>query len=172
MSLAVLLSIAATAPTAAVASPPPIVTVAPPPPMISAPALPSRTVGPAVTFDVEIRLGDEILWTGPMRVAEGAQAQFTRTKNDAPTTQCTDPILRYGGTDTSSLSVRLSRLASRTGEDRFQLTATWSRPGIEKGCSMEQGTRTIGLTQTLTIANNGDLTVHGDGGLAVRLRRR
>lgn len=163
MSFIALLSIAATAP---------IVAAPPPPPILIAPTSPGRPIGPPVTFDVDIRLGNEVLWSGPMRVSQGAAAQFTRTKSDAPAVQCTDAALRYVSSDVTSLSVRLSRQASPQGEDRFQLTANWSRPGGENGCPNEQGTRTIGLTQSFVLSANSDLTVAGDGGLSIRLRRR
>jgi hypothetical protein len=124
-----------------------------------------------VTFDVDVRLGNEVLWNGPMRVSQGAPAQFSRTKNDAPAVQCTDAASRYAS-DVTSLSVRLSRQSGQPGEDRFLLTVSWSRPGGENGCPSEQGTRAIGLTQNLALAANGDLAVTGDGGLSIRLHRR
>jgi len=162
MSFITLLSIAVTTPA---------VVAAPTAPVVLAPASPGRPIGPPVTFDVDVRLGNEILWSGPMRVSQGAQAQFTRNKSDAPAVQCADTAFRYGN-DVTTLSVRLSRQGSQPGEDRFQLTANWSRPGAENGCPNETGTRTIGLTQTFLLAANGELTVTGDGGLSVRLRRR
>lgn len=161
MSLIALLSIAATAP----------VVAAPPPPILIAPTFPGKPAGPPVTFDVDVRLGNEVLWSGPMRVSQGAQAQFTRTKSDAPAMQCTDTTFRYGS-DVTTLSVRLSRQSSQPGEDRFQLTANWSRPGADNGCPGAQGTRTIGLTQSFVLPADGDLAVTGDGGLSIRLHRR
>jgi len=127
---------------------------------------------PPVQFEVEVRSGNDILWSGPMRVAESLPANFNRQKLDAPDVACPPYAGRNG--QRSSLSVSLSTSGRAVPDQRFALRVTWERPslGAERSCEPQQGTRTVGLNQSFDLAPGQSTTITGDGGFSITIRRR
>ena len=143
-----------------------------PPPIVALPRVDPASSAPPVTFDVEVRAGGEVQWSGPMRVSGQSPASFSRNKSDAAEALCPSPVYP-GASARTSLSVTLT--SRRVAPDRigYNLRVSWDRPGpVADACLAPQSTRTVALTQNVAIEPGQSVTVNGDGGLSVTLRRR
>ena len=108
-----------------------------------------------------------------MRVGQGGPASFNTEKADAARGIC--PSIRrlsYGDMERSSLRVTISRGYERTNKDYFQVQVAWLRPVAERACGAESGSRSVGITQPITLAAGGRVTLDGDAGLSIAIRRR
>ncbi|HEX7852347.1 MAG TPA: hypothetical protein VF503_01470 [Sphingobium sp.] len=150
----------------------------PPPPMPSAPILlSSRSSSPNplkfVNFEVEVRSGSTVLWSGAMRVSNRVGASFSRQQSDASAEACENEQGDYGfGGERSALAVNLSMMRQSSGSDSFDLRVNWDRPGLRDGCSSRRGTRTIALSENFVLVERTETVITGDGALAIRIRRR
>jgi hypothetical protein len=124
------------------------------------------------SFDVDVRAGGQELWSGPMRLNGRTPASFSRQKSDAAVGDCA-PVEGYSYRGVrSSLSVNLNMNVFEGSKTGFRLSINWERPGDANGCGGQDGTRTIGLTQSFSLEPGQEASFSGDGGLTVRLRRR
>ncbi|MBN8819447.1 MAG: hypothetical protein J0I80_12110 [Sphingomonas sp.] len=141
----------------------------PPLPVIEMPRAAPTT---PVNFEVEVRAGSELLWSGTMRVSGQSPASFTRNKTDAPEAVCAAPV--YNSTNSrTSLSLTLTGRRFAQEKTGYNLRVTWERPGpAADACEAPLSTRTVALAQDFSIAPGQSVTVTGDAGLSVTLRRR
>ncbi len=130
--------------------------------------------GPAASFDIEVRAGGEVLWSGPMRVSRLVAGRFERRKTEAPAASCGDGgTSRVNAAENTTLSVNVQRyLGAPIDDAAFTLSVTWVRPGEGDACGGGRATLTSGISQQLRLAPGQSLTINGDSGLTVRLRRR
>jgi hypothetical protein len=157
------------------APPAPILRRPPPQPVVSTmtapPSVYINRIGdgqPArFTVDVEVRGGDAVLWSGPLRVGGGyGQTSIRREQTEPGDTEC-----RPGrGVAPISTSLNLT-LNGRGEQDQVLVNVRWSRPG-DQPCAPGPNTRTVELAGTVELPANGAATLTGDGGLIVRIRRR
>jgi hypothetical protein len=150
------------------------VTVSTPPPIyVPAHRYPMQTNATREPFrsavlDVEVRGGDHLLWSGPMRVSTQSGASLDRRQSDASPEQCGAPERGYGGGDREALSINLSM---RDAPVAFlAVRATWERPLDQSDC--RGGTRTVSFNETFPIEPGKAKTIKADGGLTVTLRPR
>lgn len=172
------LALTAAAAVALPSAPPPIAEGVRTPPPVFQPVVPAprlareEMMNRKASLDVDVRAGGQELWSGPMRLTGRAPASFSRQKSDAPVGDC--PLVdgySYRGVR-SSLSVSLNMSAFEGRKEGFRLSISWERPGEASGCGGQDGTRTIGLTQSFNLEPGQEASFSGDGGLTVRLRRR
>jgi len=149
---------------AALAQPaPPVIAHIPHTPAISAAPAPAQ-------IDVRVAGDRAILWEGTLRVSPTAGANITQNRSEAAPDSCTaDP--RRGSNVSTSL-----RLALRVGSDRgggslYSVDVNWTRPGSADQCPTG-GTRGVHLEQAVVLAPGQAVTLRGDAGLTVELRRR
>lgn len=147
------------------APPPPIVRTniippAPPQPFIAVPSVPR----PAVTIQVRVDLGRERLVDERLRVGL-ANATINRSRQEALAGDC--PILGASLNQTLSLSLRPD-YAARDTKERFRLELRISRP-VQQGC--DSGSRGLSLDQQFLLPPGQSITLTGDAGLKVELRR-
>ena len=147
------------------------VAIAPPPVFTASHAYPLSTPRAAfrsVTFDVEVRGGGQLLWSGPMRVSTDAGASIDRRQSDAPAERCSTAERGYGSSEREALSLFLSM------RDATAIVVTirgsWERRIEGDACG--GGTRTVSFSDTVPIAPGSVKTIKGDGGLTVTLRQR
>lgn len=150
-----------------------LVTASPPPVVVSTAGrmAPSRQEGEAVDFDVEIKAGDQSLWSGPMRVSNRVSATFNSDKHDASTEICVNDPSDFGSGNRSRLSVTLRMLPYGDRRDLFALTLSWEHPSSDRHCNRDMATRTVGLTENFTLGAGQETRLRGDGGLVVHIRR-
>ena len=145
---------------------PPIVTVSEKAPVLARPrpALP-------VNLDIEIKAGNELLWAGSLRVSDRVQASFSRQMTEAAETIC--EVAPHMSAMRSSLSVNITRLRFGEDSDSYSLKLNWDRPGPKgNACEAQQSIRTIGLNQQFAFGQSNVVTIDGDNGLRVTIRRR
>jgi hypothetical protein len=151
--------------------PPPVTTVwTPPPPGPHIFGMGSSL--PATDFDVEVRAGHDLLWSGSMRVSGAQAASFSRQKSDAPPGDCPAGPIGYGGGERSALSITLASFRVDATNSRFRFTLNWERPGQSGQCAGAGSARTVGLSESFDLAPGQSRTLTGDGGLVVQLHRR
>lgn len=151
----------------AIAAPP-----APPPPVVVASAYRDKQRDEIMTFDVEAKAGNAILWSGVMRVSQRQPANMNRQETNALAVPCENSPSPYGGArERSSFSINLNAYRMGMGQSGVQMSASWERPSDARDC---QGptTRTVGVAETITLEPGREQIVKGDGGLTVRLRRQ
>ncbi|WP_394647998.1 hypothetical protein [uncultured Sphingomonas sp.] len=147
------------------------VTIAPPPVYVPSHTYPLSTPrGPfrSVTFDVEVRGGNQLLWSGAMRVSTDAGASIDRRQSDAPAERCPSAERGYGSSERDALSLSLSMRDSTAMV--VAVRGSWERRVDGGAC--EGGTRTISFSDTVPIAPGSVTMIKGDGGLTVTLRQR
>lgn len=120
------------------------------------------------TFDIDISARGARLWSGPLRVSTNEGASFSRTVQQAT------PCEKQNGARSQSETITLSLAQQRnTDADRYDLTVNWERPGPEAGsCKGGRSTRETRLNEAIDLPPGGQVTVNGDGGLTITLRRR
>jgi len=150
---------------------PPRAMAPPPPPVISETFGDQSIAGPPVTFDVEAKSSTEVLWAGEMRVSQRQGASVSRQQSNASASPCSATPQRYDAGERSSLSINLNQM--RRGQDDyvFQLRVNWERPGDGAGCQ-RSNSRSVGISENITIEPGHEQIVRGDGGLIIRIRRR
>ncbi|MBV9842236.1 MAG: hypothetical protein JOY99_12040 [Sphingomonadaceae bacterium] len=161
--------LALTVAAAPVAAPPPLAV----PSLNRAPVImtASDAVQPPIEIDVEVRQADTVLYSGMMRVAGNIGASYSLNIMNAPRGLCTGR-LTYDMGERSSLQVNLRSESFRDQPDRFALDLHYDRPASDRSCDQQPGTRSIGLNQAVPLAAGASVTISGDAGLSVRLRRR
>lgn len=156
------------------AAPAPPVRVAPPAPVVRTTRIPPPVYvhdlnGPAARFTVEaeVRGGDAVLWSGPLRVGGSYnQTSVRREQSEPGDTEC------GSGRGVAPISTSFSLTLNARGEqDQVLVNVRWSRPG-DRPCAPGPNSRTVELAGTVDLPPGGTATLTGDGGLVVRLRRR
>lgn len=156
------------------AAPVPRVPAAPPVPMVRTATVPPPIYvhdrsSPAARFTVEaeVRGGDAVLWSGPLRVGGSYnQTSIRREQSEPGDTECGPG--RGVAPITTSLNLTLN---ARGEQDQVLVNVRWSRPG-DRPCAPGPNSRTVELAGTVDLPPGGTATLTGDGGLVVRLRRR
>lgn len=125
----------------------------------------------AITFDVEVRGGREILWSGNLRISGNMSGEYSQSKREA-WTACPgdgDGSSRYANRQ-NELRVSLNRRYGEAETDAFSVSATWVRPF--ESCDEGLGSRSVAIVQNLTLLPGASRELIGDGGLMLRLTRR
>lgn len=152
----------------AVSPPPRLPPVAVPPPVyIPTPTYSSPISRERYVVDVEVRAGNLILWSGPLRVGGGyGQTSVRRDQSEPGDSKCGNG--EELATATNSVSLTLS---PRGRNDALSVNVRWSRPG-DLPCGLGPNSRTVELSSAIALAPGESKTIAGDGGLMVRLQRR
>lgn len=119
-----------------------------------------------MTLDVEVRGGDKLLWSGPMRVSPQNGASLDRRKSDAPE-QCSGSDRSYDSSVRKMLSINLSM---RDGPRLVSANVTWERS--LDGADCQVGRRTVSFNETFSLEPGKLKTIRADGGLTVTFRQR
>jgi hypothetical protein len=151
-----------------IAPPPIMVTNSAPPmanPILAAPDLPAS---PPVLVDIRVDGEGATLWQGSLRV--GPSASYSENRSESRERPCS-PYLSYDQGLRSSLMLNLTNYVTRERPNQFSVSVSWNRPATPEACG-EPGSRSVQLQQSIELAPGAEAVLHGDGGLAVRLRRR
>ncbi|MBB3695414.1 hypothetical protein [Sphingomonas sp. BK580] len=152
---------------ASVTTPPPVVLYTPSHGYPSRSASPLEPVRSAI-FDVEVRGGDQLLWSGPMRVSTQNGASLDHRQSDAPPAQCAASERGYDNSNRQLLSISLSM---RDGPASLvSARVTWERQLDSTDC--RGGSRTVSFNETFPLEAGSSKTIKADGGLTVTLRQR
>ena len=121
------------------------------------------------TIDVEIRAASEILWAGTMIVSNQQASTFSRQLSGPPPADCMPR--NYGDHHQDSLSMEMTSRSNADDDSIFNVTLRWGRslPGT---CPYRNSSRTVELSERITLAPDQTITLKGDAGLTVRLHRR
>lgn len=147
-----------------VAAPPPRV-VSVPPPMIM--RSPNGDPGPRTRVAIVLRSPQEIIWQGDLWVGTRGSSSWRESISEAGAEPCNRSWEYGGGQRESSVTLGPQR-AEASGEQTLVVTVRWSRP-VDEPCS---GVRTVELRQPVKLPASGSITIKGDGGLVVEVRRR
>ncbi|UYY59047.1 hypothetical protein [Sphingomonas sp. S2-65] len=120
--------------------------------------------------DVEIVAGSEQLWQGTLRVATGQGASLRREVSQASALECGERTYPRG--DQSLISLTLTPQRSDDTSGLADLRVRWGRPAPDACASSGSSARAVELNQSVRIEAGKWVTVTGDAGLVVRLRRR
>lgn len=164
------------------AFPPGVTAPPPPPPIVSARTTPiyadadsAERQKPVQVTDIDavIRAPSGVLWQGTLQVARGRESSWSQTRSEPPRTIC--PAPSHYGSEREMLSLSLTPVAggmpgamSGGMADSVMVNVRWTRRG-DGACD---GVRTVELRQSVVLADRQTVSVSGDGGLRVELRRR
>jgi hypothetical protein len=143
---------------------PPVIT-APPAPMLVSPA--REPIAPS-QLDVRVTAGRELLWEGSLRVGVTG-GTYRQDLTQAPEEPCLSGSPN-GLQLRSGFVVSITRLRYGRPSNQHQLTVNWSRPSDSESCT-NNGARTVELRQTINLDPGQEVTLEGDAGLSVRIRR-
>ncbi len=150
-------------------------TTTPPPVLVYTPShgYPSRSSSPrepvrSAIFDVEVRGGDQLLWSGPMRVSTQNGASLDRRQSDAPPEQCAASERGYDTSMRETLSINLSMRDAPAAV--VSARATWERRLDSSDC--RGGSRTVSFNETFPLEPGKSRTIKADGGLMMIVRQR
>ena len=158
--------LAVSAPSSSAAAPPmPVTTTAPP--VVITPTAPAGTPRPIVQFDIRVSGEEGQIWDGGLRVG-GMGGNYRQDLSEAAPELCepqgSDVVQRRD----FSIMVRPGNYRS---PDSYVVSVSWTRPLPGKGCG-RNGTRSVQLQQTVTIQPGETITLRGDAGLIVQMKRR
>ena len=153
-------------------SPPPMITMtappAPPSPADYQRAMARLTQPPAI-LDIRVSGEGGMLWQGPVRVgATGASIRQDRSESEPASCSRQMPSYEHSVRTSFTLGVSPARYGQ---DDVFGLNIGWTRLPREESCAAE-GSRTVQLQTSIAIQPRGSVTLHGDAGLTVEIRRR
>lgn len=123
------------------------------------------------TVDVEVSAGTEVLWKGSLRLSSGQPASFRREVSEAPAAQCEAGAY---GTRPDQSSVNLTMVPSRWSgrENSVDVKLRWGRPTPDACATPGSSVRTVELNQSVQLQPGQWVTVSGDAGLVLKIRRR
>jgi hypothetical protein len=161
-------------------SPPPIVTVvtSPAPPVLQGTgdrpvvyAIPEANDAPPDVLELRVSAGSEILWDGRIRVGRPGASMIQHLSQTEPV-GC--PKSPYANSVHSSISIALQRTklsVTPEGAFNYPLRVSWERPSSARGCSAE-GARKVEISKGVDLKPGQSVTLKGDVGLEVRVRRQ
>lgn len=153
---------------AQVAAPPARVVLPPAPPPVYVPTVIDRETSAArFVVDVEIRGGNAVLWSGPLRIGSG----YAQTSVRRDQTEPGDSVCAPGQAVSPVNSSLFLTLSPRGQSGDILVNVRWSRPG-EQPCGAGPNARVVELSGTVALTDARAATLTGDGGLVVRLHRR
>ncbi len=130
---------------------------------------------PPVPIAMEVRLRNDLLWSGVLRVSERNGARFSQSLSDAPDRPCdNDEVIRFADRMQSSLNISATRMRTRSsddGADRDQnfVIRVESVSAVRDSCA--PASRSVGLSETISLQPGASRTLSSDGGLVVTVRR-
>ncbi len=154
---------------AQVLTPPPMIPASPPKYIPIPSPVSDRPPAEVFAVDVTVRADKQTLFEGPLRVSRTTPASMQREQSEAPPGACPDQ--EYGGRANNRLRLQLTSSFSQSSQTRITVSVSWTRP-VERPCPTPTGSRTVEVTQTVVLPPGQIVTVAGDAGLVVTLRRR
>ena len=132
---------------------------------------PPPAVSPSMqTLAVKVSSPQGVLWQGTLRVAENQSASYSQNLSQASTVVC-PPGSPYDRSERSSVSFNVYTQNNGQGRPNYRLDVSWGRPIVDANCG-ESGTRTVQITQSVTLDAGQTATIEGDAGLRVELGRQ
>ena len=123
-----------------------------------------------VPLRVRVTAGDRVLFNDVMRVSRSVGANHNESRSEGGRTICTEPNY-YGNSQRYSFTVNLSWQDHMPRGPAVRLDVSWQRPMESSDPCIGDGSRTIGLAQTVPLAQGESYTLRGDGGLVVTVSR-
>jgi hypothetical protein len=161
--------------------PPPVIVHTMPGPVVAGPpgppgrplvhAIPEANEAPPDVIEMRVTSGSEKLWEGRLRVGR-TSASLIQYIHEAEPAGC--PASDHGRSVYSNVNVSLQRWKLSTtpaGAFNYQLRVSWQRPSSPHGC-LTEGSRTVEVNQGLDLKPGQAITLKGDVGLVVWVRRR
>lgn len=138
-----------------------------------APRIPRPSpASPAVVVPLRVRVtaGNRVLLNDVMRVARNSGASYSENRSEAGEVVCMRPG-HYGPGERHALSVNLGWREDASVGEAVNVSVNWQRPGAGADPCAGEGSRTIGLSETVPLERGQTRTISGDGGLAVTISR-
>jgi hypothetical protein len=157
--------------------PPPIVTTAahPPAPTLGTGGAPVvRTATPQAlrsveTVAVRITSPEGLLWEGSLRVGPYQNGSYNQSISQASDNVCPrEP--HYDRAERSQFTFGIYAPTGERSAQNYRIDASWARPVKGEMC-VETGTRTVQMSQMVSIAAGETKTISGDAGFRVQLSR-
>ncbi|HUP67793.1 MAG TPA: hypothetical protein VM145_06260 [Sphingomicrobium sp.] len=159
----------------AISPPPPMIVAAPmpaPAQLVTSARIPVVVVQPneVVRIHMRIAAGSQTLFDDDLRVGQNSGASYSENRSEAPEMNCSADRY-YSSGDRDSLNVQLSLRNDPQIGSAVSVNVTWQRPTRTMTCPSE-GSRSVSLAQTVSLAPGESETIRGDAGLVVTLTRR
>lgn len=133
-------------------------------------APPQQAADVVVPVRLRVAAGNRLLFNDVLRVARNSGASYQENRSEAGATVCHRPG-HYGSGERHSLNVNLSWREDSTIGTAVHIDVNWRRPGEGVDPCLDEGSRSIAVSQTVPLAPGETRTIRGDGGLAVTVSR-
>jgi hypothetical protein len=121
--------------------------------------------------DLIVRGPEGPLWQGRVWVSNAGPTNLRQSRSEPGDPACLAAGSSSFGTQrVNEVNVDLNQFNSPADPARANVTVRWIRPAGQ-GCA-ELGSRTVELRQSVSLPAGQTVTLNGDGGLVVELRRR
>jgi hypothetical protein len=139
---------------------------------VAPPMMRTVTFPPRVIVPVRLRImpGNQVLLDDTLRLARGSSASFTQSRTEAPARFC-EAEGYYGAGERQSLNVSLYLRGETNADPQVNVSVSWQRPSGTAACGAGSS-RSVSLSESVTLAQGQSATVRGDAGLVVTLSRR
>lgn len=131
---------------------------------------PSRTSGPPIVLDLQVSADGQTLLNDTIRVGRHTNAMITQHRSEAPAQPCPNVSADMRSNETS-FRIGVHFMGGIEPLATVAVDVNWSRPASSDGCP-HNGNRAVTLEQAVELAPRQEIWLRGDGGLAVRIRRR
>ena len=158
--------------------PPPVVVHTMPEPVVASPpgrplvyAIPEANEAPPDLLEIRVRSGNETLWEGRLRVARPG-ASIIQHINETEPSGCPPSAYAHSVHSSLTASVQRAKLSiTPEGAFNYHVRVAWERPSSALGCGNE-GARRVEVSQGIDLRPGQGVTLRGDVGLVVEVRRR
>jgi hypothetical protein len=128
------------------------------------------TPSPAAVLDIRVSSEGGVLLEDSLRVGPQGGASVTQSRSEAAAAGCAPP-LSYERSIGTNFRLNVQPTGGTAARAHYRVDVSWTRPGSGQGCTQD-GSRTATLQQSVDLASGQEVTLRGDAGLTVRIRRR
>ncbi|MEA1013458.1 hypothetical protein [Sphingosinicella sp. LY1275] len=130
---------------------------------------PDVAEAPAI-LDLRVSGEGGLIWQDTLRVGLRSPASVTQSRTEAPRAGC--PLeKRQDGAVRTDFNISVSAQWLPDAAPQYNVTVDWTRPSASDGCR-GGGNREVKLSQMVDVPPGRSVTIEGDGGLRVEIRRK
>ncbi len=130
-------------------------------------AVPAEARATPEIIAVRVEAAGAVLWDGTLRIAPNQAASYQQHLNQASAFQC-PPDTPHDRSERRQLTVNIYANQTPQQGRSYRVDASWQRPIPQQAC-LEGGTRTVQITQAVSLMPGESKTIEGDAGLRVQL---